>query len=75
MKEDEGISFEKYAELSAKLDPFEDDEQKQKEIISAEGCTWDDWEFYKGVWAVEVLSNPNRIETFAKIYAKFSKID
>ena len=69
--EDEGISFEKYAELSAKLDPFENNLNKQKEIISSEGKSWEDWEFYKNVWDVEILSDPQKTQTFAEIYSKF----
>jgi hypothetical protein len=31
--EDEGISFEKYAELSAKLDPLEPDRAAQEKLL------------------------------------------
>lgn len=71
--EDEGISFEKYAELSAKLDPFENNTKKQKEILSAEGISMEDWEFYKDVWDVEVLTDSSKTQTFAEIYSKFSQ--
>ena len=71
--DDDEISFEKYAELSAKLDMFENNIKKQKEIISATGKSWADWEFYKSVWDVGILQDPGKTQTFAEIYSKYSK--
>jgi hypothetical protein len=71
--EDEGISFEKYAELSAKLDPLGSDEAAQEELLEKEGFDMNDWEFYKNVWEVEILTDPNKVTLFAEIYAKYSK--
>ena len=70
--EDEGISFEKYVELRTKMDREGDNEAAHYKIVEAAGHTKEDWDFYKNVWMVEMMSSPEKAEQFKVLYEKYS---
>ncbi len=70
-EDDEGISFEKYAELSAKINGI-DDLEAQYKIIEKEGYSKEDWNFYKKVWTVE-MADPEKLRQYMELYANALK--
>lgn len=72
--EDDGISFEKYVELRTKMDREGDNEEAHYKIVEAAGYTREDWDFYKNVWMVEMMSNRDKSEKFSELYSKYSSV-
>jgi hypothetical protein len=66
--DDEGISFEKYAELSARMNGIDDSEAQYK-IVENNGYKREDWDFYKKVWTVE-MANPEKLRQYMELYEK-----
>jgi hypothetical protein len=66
--DDGGISFEKYAELSARMNGI-DNLEAQYKIVENNGYSREDWDFYKKVWTVE-MANPEKLKQYKELYEK-----
>jgi len=67
---DSGISFERYAEMCAKMHSLGEDEAARTKFILGQGYSMEDWDFYESVWRVE-MAEPERMRQFMELYARY----